>query len=276
MAINPLKKQYFPKPPKRKYNLEEYSLNKGTAQPDAPSKLIVSRILLAVFAIGLIGYVLMTHAGVRIAVEVDLSDWQAQTKQSDPDAKDAQMKVLADALMYELTRQGIFPESVEIEDSTISITAPKAPTTGNRLDDMVDNIKDCRVGAFEWEGKHADVEMLRNSASCEGLFDGCRTSVDSPGQPRLHVALTSAGRTHFENFEHTMVFVKAAQPIATITDYSLDDQGNLVIQSSQNTPQKQMTELSFVCDAMRNRDRLAGVAFKNITTSRIGFGLPNF
>lgn len=270
-----VKRIYFPKQRKQKFSFEGYAGAATTVQPETGPKHLVPRILLTICAIGLIGYVL-THDGVRIDVEVDLSNWQGETNQSDLAAKEAQMNVLGDALMYELARQGVFPKSVEVDKSTISITAQKAPITGNRLGDMIDNIKDCRVGAFDWEGTSLDVDMLRDTTSCETLFDTCNTSVDSKGQTQLNVALTSEGRTHLADFQNTMVFVKAAYPIAMIYDYHLDDNGNLVIKSRNKTPQKQRRELSNICDAMRNRDRLEGVAFKGISTNRIGPNLPSF
>ncbi|MBN2530439.1 MAG: hypothetical protein JXR76_28895 [Deltaproteobacteria bacterium] len=275
VALNPIKKSYFPKPPKRKYSFDGYTNGEVMPQSEPRSKQIVPRIFLAVFATGLIVYVL-THGGVRINVEVDLSNWKEGTHQLDTVAKDAQMNVLAAALMHELTRQGVFPESVEVDNSTISITAPKAPITGTRLADMIDNIKDCHVGAFEWEGTSVDIDMLRSTTACETVFSTCNTSVDSNGQIQLNVALTSDGRNHFEDFHDTMVFVKAAYPIAMIYDYRLDDSGNIVIRSSNKSPQTQQRELSRICDAIQNRDRLEGVTFKSISTHRIGPRLLNF
>lgn len=275
MAINPIKKSYFPKPPKRKYHFDGQTRGAGTAQPETPPRQIAPRVFLTIFAIGLIGYTL-THGGVRIDVEVDLSDWRGETQPPGPAAKETQMTVIARALMNELTRQGIFPESVAINKSTISITAPKAPTTGTRLGDMVDNIRDCHVGASERPGTSVNVAMLQNTSSCKRLFTECNTSVDSTGQPQLNIALTPDGRAHFADFQATMVFAKAAYPIASIHDYRLEDNGQLAIKSGLETRRQQQRELSLVCDAMTIPNRLEGVAFKSIATSRIGLNLPIF
>ena len=276
IKIRRVKRRYFPKKKPPKYSLEGFSTDDALARTDPPPRPILPRVILTVFAVGLIGYVLMTHGGVRIDVEVDLSNWEGETKQSEPAAKDAQMKVVASALMHELVRQGIFPKSVDVDNSTISITAPKAPITGVRLGDMVDNIMDCHVGAFEWEGTSVDVDMLRNTTSCNTLFDACDTAVDASGQSQLNVALTPDGRKYFADFQDTMVFVKAAYPIAMIYDYRVDDDGNLVIKSSDKSAQSQHGELHGICNAMRNRERLEGVAFKDISTRRIGLNLPTF
>jgi hypothetical protein len=275
MALNPIKKSYFPKPPKQKYSLEGHTGPAVMAPSEAPPSYIIPRILLVLFAIGLIGYTL-THSGVRIDIEVDLSNWKGGTA-SGPnvkDAKDAQMNVLANAVMHELSRQGIYPETVDVNQSTISITAPKAPTTGSRLTDMVDNMLDCHVGAFEWQGTSVDTAMLQNISSCETLFDTCGASVNARGQTQLDVTLTPEGRAHFADFEHTMVFVKAADPLAMIYDYQIENNGHLTLKSSHPTPTLQQLELSQICDAVKNRNRLAGVAFTGITTHRIAFGVP--
>jgi hypothetical protein len=275
LAINPIKKSYFPKPPERKYHFDGQTKGAVMAQPETPPRQIAPRVFLTIFAIGLIGYTL-THGGVRIDVEVDISDWQGEKQPPGPAAKDTQMTVIARALMNELARQGIFPESVAINRSTISITAPKAPTTGTRLGDMVDNMKDCHVGGAGRQGTSVNVAMLQNTTSCKTLFTECNTSVDATGQPRLNIALTSDGRVHFADFQDTMVFAKAAYPIASIHDYRLEDDSHLIIRSSLEARRQQQRELSLICDAMMIPNRLEGVAFKSITTSRIGLSLPTF